>query len=124
MSGSQSRGHRLSLLLPLALASAIPARASDPLVYCSNEVSNTISVISPKTNAVIATIRVGKRPRGMALSPDERTVYVALGEDDAIGVIDVTKAAMSRTMPAGRDPELVAESPDGKTLYVSNEEIA
>src|SRR5437867_9108747 len=111
--------YRTSLLLPLALAGAVSRQTRDPLLYCSNEVSNTISVISPKTNTVIATIPVGKRPRGMALSPDRRTVYVALGQDDAIGVIDVTKAAMSRTMRAGRDPELVAESPDGKTLYVS-----
>src|SRR2546422_4649285 len=46
---------------------------------------NTITVISPRTNAVRATIPVGKRPRGMALSPDKRTVYVALGQDDAVG---------------------------------------
>src|SRR5207247_10582211 len=94
--------YRTSLLLPLALASAVSRRARDPLLYCSNEVSNTISVISSKTNTVIATIPVGKRPRGMALSPDRRTVYVALGPDDAIGVGDGAEGAMSRTLSGGR----------------------
>src|SRR5205814_8391373 len=115
---------RAALLAPLCLASASPAPARDPQLWVSNEVSNTISVIAPRTNAVTATITVGKRPCGLALSPDRRTVYVALGQDDAVGVIDVAQAKLTRTIPAGRDPELVVVSPDGKTLYVSNEEIA
>ena len=41
--------------------------------------------------------------------PDGRTVYVALGQDDAVGVIDVTRATMTRTIPAGRDPERHAD---------------
>src|SRR2546425_3160061 len=60
----------------------------------------------------------------MALSPDKRTVYVALGQDDALGVVDVASSRMTRTIPANRDPELVVLSPDGKVAYVSNEEIA
>src|SRR3989475_8375608 len=115
---------RTALLAALCLATASPAPARDPQLWVSNEVSNTISVIAPRTNTVTATITVGKRPRGMALSPDGRTVYVALGQDDAVGVIDVAKATLTRTIPVGRDPELVVVSPDGGTLFVSNEEIA
>src|SRR5437660_678139 len=115
---------RTALLAPLCLASASPAPARDPQLWVSNEVSNTISVIAPRSNAVTATITVGRRPRGMALSPDGRTVYVALGQDDAVGVIDVAQGKLIRTIPTGRDPELVAVSPDGATLFVSNEEIA
>src|SRR5438105_10842023 len=115
---------RAAALAALCLASAWPAPVRDPQLWVSNEVGNSISVIAPRTNTVTATITVGKRPRGMALSPDGHTVYVALGQDDAIGVIDVAKATMTRTLPAGRDPELVVVSPDGRTLFVSNEEIA
>src|SRR5881409_1952521 len=94
-------------------ASRAPVRrTADPQLWVSNEVGNTITVISPRTNAVRATIAVGKRPRGLALSPDNRTVYVALGQDDAVGLIDVAKAAMTKTLAAGRDPELVVVSPD------------
>jgi len=115
---------RAAVLAPLCLASASLAPARDPQLWVSNEVSNTISVIAPRTNAVTATITVGKRPRGLVLSPDRRTVYVALGQDDAVGVIDVAQGKLTRTIPAGRDPELVAVSPDGATVFVSNEEIA
>src|SRR3989475_56240 len=108
---------------PLLLTGARSA-SPEQLLYVSNELPNTISAIAPHTNTVVATIAVGKRPRGMALSPDRRTVYVALGEDDALGVVDVASAKQTQTIPAGRDPELVVLSPDGKIAYVSNEEIA
>src|SRR5207249_11767560 len=91
----------------LGLMSALGASSREPLLYVTNEIPNTISVVSPRTNAVIATVPVGKRPRGMALSPDRRTVYVALGQDDAVGVVDVASGQMTRTIPANRDPELV-----------------
>src|SRR5256886_7723920 len=104
-------------------ATAASAQSPRPLLYVSNEIANTISVIAPTTGSVAATLAVGKRPRGMALSPDGHTVYVALGQDDAIGVIDVAKAAMTRTLPAGPDPEVVVVRPDRRTLFVSNEEI-
>src|SRR2546425_12689012 len=124
MKSAMLRGRYLALLGPLCLAAAVPPRSPDPQLWVSNELSNTVTVISPRTNAVTATIPVGKRPRGLAPSPDRRTVYVALAQDDAVGVIDVAQATLTKTIPAGRDPELVVVSPDGKTLYVSNEEIA
>src|SRR2546422_10200655 len=85
MRSAMARARFGALLAPLCLARAGPARSADPQLWVSNEVGNTITVISPRTNAVRATIPVGKRPRGMALSPDKRTVYVALGQDDAVG---------------------------------------
>src|ERR1051326_6074446 len=108
----------------LANGLTLAARSAGPALYVSNEVANTLSVISPQSNSVVATIAVGKRPRGLAASPDRRTSYGALGQDDALGVIDVASGKMTRTIPVGRDPELVMLSPDGKVAYVSNEEIA
>src|SRR5437870_4560322 len=94
---------RAATLAALCLASASPAPVRDPQLWVSNEVGNSISVVAPRTNTVTATITVGKRPRGMALSPDGRTVYVgAQRQDDAVGVIDVAKATLTRTIPVGR----------------------
>src|SRR5207244_2379931 len=116
-----------AIAVPLILTGpVVSAGAKDPLLYVSNEIPNTISVVSLRTNGVIATIPVGKRPRGMALSPDRRTVYVALGQDDALGVVDVATAKMTETIPANRAPELgvlrpVAFSPAGARAWVSAE---
>src|SRR5438876_5774536 len=68
---------RASSVVALALcATAAPAQRPGPQLYVSNEIANTISVIAPATGSVVGTIAVGKRPRGMALSPDGHTVYV------------------------------------------------
>jgi YVTN family beta-propeller protein len=47
-------------------------------VYVSNEKSGDVTVINGSDNQVLATIPVGKRPRGIHASPEGKTVYVAL----------------------------------------------
>lgn len=47
-------------------------------VFVSNEKSGDVTVISSEGFKAIATIPVGKRPRGIQASPDGKTVYVAL----------------------------------------------
>src|SRR5664280_908980 len=55
------------------------SRAADGCqIFVSNEKSGDLTVISGAVFKVVATIPVGKRPRGIHASPDGRTVYVAL----------------------------------------------
>src|SRR4051812_12488892 len=55
------------------------ARAEVKYWICvSNERGGDVSIIDVATRKVIATIPVGKRPRGIHASPDGRTLYVAL----------------------------------------------
>src|SRR4051794_3120244 len=61
-----------------APATAVAAKASPARVYVSNERSNDISVIDAATRKVVTAIPVGKRPRGIHVSRDNRTIYVAL----------------------------------------------
>src|SRR6476661_3148175 len=78
----------LALLASLASVSA-PAQAAT--AYITNEKGNSISVIDLDKLEVTHTVKVGQRPRGIALSKDETQMFVALGDDDTIAVID-TKA--------------------------------
>jgi YVTN family beta-propeller protein len=114
-----------------------------PLAYVSNEGSGDVTVIDTGTDSVVATIHVGKRPRGIRVSPDGQAVYVALsapsppppGLDastlpradrsaEGIGVIDVATRRLVWELPSGSDPEQFAVSPDGSKLYISNEDAA
>ena len=96
------------------------------LVYVTNERSGDVSIIDGGTNETLATIAVGKRPRGIHCSPDGKHVYIALsgsprmgpGVDqerapadksaDGIGVMDAASRKMLAKLPGGSDPEQFA----------------
>src|SRR5271154_736655 len=120
---------------------AVPAETSQPRIYVDNEVSGDLSIIDSGNYNLLATIPLGKRPRGIHPSPDHKTIYVALsgspiaGPDvdestlpppdksaDGIGVFDVAQSKLLRVIPGGSDPENFDVSPDGKQIYISNED--
>jgi YVTN family beta-propeller protein len=130
-------------LLVLALWSA-RAQAQPALrLLVTNEDSGDVSVIDLGSEQVVATVSVGKRPRGIRLTPDGRLALVALsgspkggpGSDemtapppdrtaDGIGILDLATLHLSKVLKSGQDPESFDVSRDGKVIYVSNEETA
>jgi YVTN family beta-propeller protein len=117
--------------------------ASPVHVIVSDETGGRIAIIDATTGAVIDTVAVGKRPRGLRVLRDGTHVLVALsgspiagpGVDesklppadraaDGIGVVDLATRQVVRMIQSGQDPETFALSPDEQTLYVSNEESA
>jgi len=134
-----------TLTASVFLAAPRPAAAHD--VWVSLEDKGEVVAFSPTQPAAgdpeLHRIPVGKRPRGIKISPDGKTAYVALsgspaagpGVDesklppadraaDGIGVIDLATKKLVRTLHSGQDPESFDVSRDGKTLFVSNEESA
>src|ERR1700689_4767485 len=65
-------------LLPCAPLWAQSLSGQNYQIFVSNEKSGDVTVISGSDLKVVATIPVGKRPRGIQVSPDGRTVYVAM----------------------------------------------
>src|SRR5262245_43948792 len=55
-----------------------PEDAKQLLVLVSNEASNDLSIIDGETDQLLRSLPVGKRPRGLKVSPDGSKVYVAL----------------------------------------------
>ncbi|MPZ19934.1 MAG: beta-propeller fold lactonase family protein [Luteitalea sp.] len=112
-------------------------------IYVTNEMSGDLSVIDGATHEVIATVPLGKRPRGIHASPDRQTIYVALsgspisppGVDestlpppdrsaDGIGRFNLQANELEKVLESGSDPEEFDLSPDGRLLYISNEDKA
>lgn len=91
-----------------------------PLLYVTNTMSNSVSIINLTTNQVIKTVKVGREPRGLAVSPDATTVYVTNFLDNSLSVIDVATSAVKATVPVGEGPAGIAVSPDGEKIYTVN----
>jgi len=136
------------LLLALGLGGAwlgltCPAYAGR--AYVSNEDDGTVTVLDTQRLAVIATVAVGKRPRGLALTRKGARLYVAvsglpkcpppmrdedcarLPRDRAADGVAVMDTATLRPLPVIRgvsDPERVALSRDDRTLFVTDEDAS
>src|SRR5271154_4265996 len=78
------------LLLPLCVLAPAAAVAKDTgLIFVSNEKTNNIIVIDPKTYKVVKDIKVSRRPRDLHFDADHSKLYVACGDDDVIDILDV-----------------------------------
>jgi PQQ-dependent catabolism-associated beta-propeller protein len=122
---------------------SLPDAGSTPphRIFVSNEMSGDMTVIDGRTLQVIATVPLGKRPRGIQLSPDGTRIFVALsgspigGPDvddddlppadksaDGIGVVDAKTLKLLRVIRGVSDPEQLVVSADGRRLYIASED--
>ena len=103
---------------PLPLASP----ATGPFAYVTNFMDDTVSVIDTATHTVVATISVGSRPIGVAVSPDGSRVYVANYASGTVSVIDTSaNAVIAAVSLASSYPLGIAVTPDGSRAYVTHE---
>ena len=133
----------LLLVASLVVGSARAEQAAPGTerLYVSDETGGSVVIVDPQQQRVVARIAVGKRPRGIQVSPDHQKVYVALSGSpiggpnvdesklpppdrryDGIGVVDLASQKLINTHQSGADPETFALSHDGRMLYVSNED--
>lgn len=90
--------------------------------------AGTVTVIDVATDRPVVHLKTGGRPRGIQVSADGRTVYVARCDPefrkqnaiDAILAIDVAKKKVIAKFDGGSDPEQFAVSRDSGHLYVAN----
>jgi DNA-binding beta-propeller fold protein YncE len=105
-------------------------------LFVANAQSDTISEVNTATNAIKNTILLrpagasslpGVTPTGLALSPDEATLFATLGDMNAVAVIDPNPSAatpLKGYIPVGWYPTsvvaLAGAKPGGNVLLVAN----
>src|ERR1700690_470038 len=92
------------------------------LLFVSNERTNNLIIIDPRTNKVVKDLRTSRRPRDMHFSADHTKLYVACGDDDVIDIIDVAKLEVVGKLNTGPSPETFAMDEKRHRIYVSDEE--
>ena len=100
---------------------------SQDRLFVSNSGSDTVSIIDTTNDQVIKTILTrpaamrglpGTTPLGLALSNDEKMLYVALAGMNAVGVIDLDKDSLAGYIPVGWYPTACAVVDNN--LFVAN----
>jgi YVTN family beta-propeller protein len=103
---------------------------TDKAVFVSNGTNDNISVIDILKDTIASEISLklhpsvkqfrGVIPFGLAVSPDQKRLYVAESGVNAIGVIDIPSQKVIGHIPVGWFPAKLEVTPDGKSLIVSN----
>jgi DNA-binding beta-propeller fold protein YncE len=99
-------------------------------VYVSNTNQDSIAILDAASGRVLQTVKLepaesvrglgGVLPFGLALSPDEKRLYIACAGINAVAVMDTVARTVLGYLPMGWFPSRVALNHDGTTLYVSN----
>lgn len=121
----------LSKIANLSHPSALLLNKAQTLLYIANAGSDTISVADvtndhpqAKKTILLRPTNVanlpGVSPSGLALSPDERTLYASLGDFNAVGVVDAVNNQLRGYIPAGWYPTALTTAEQGRVLYVVN----
>jgi len=95
--------------------------ADEEYLLTANRTSNSVSLVKLAIGKVVAEAAVGKRPAGIALTPDGKHVLVSgsYSGDLTVIAIDGDKLTKSGRVPLGFEPNGIAVAPDGKVAYVA-----
>jgi YVTN family beta-propeller protein len=103
---------------------AIVFARSSPRAYVSCEDAAKVALFDVQRHREIRRLRVpglGARPMGVALSPDEQTLYVATGRGGTLVAMATQKRHRVRASVAvGQRPWGISVSADGRRIYTAN----
>jgi YVTN family beta-propeller protein len=107
--------------VPVGVRPKVVAPSPDEsVVLVSNYQSGTVSAIRSSDYRVLATLTVGRRPRGIAFTPDGTRAFVAIMGENALAEIDVNHLKVDRHIRGvGRQPRHLVPTPDGRSMYIS-----
>jgi YVTN family beta-propeller protein len=90
------------------------------LLYVVCEEDDSLLAVNVKTQKVVSRVKVGHKPKDVAVSPDGQTLYVTNEWADSVSEINAVKFEVVRTLATGWGPIGVTTDRSGKILYVAN----
>ena len=97
----------------IVAGSAWPFVAAADAVIVLNSLSNSISLIDPKTYKETGRVTIGKQPHHMMATPDDDALLIGNTANNELMFIDRKTGALTHKMPM-LDPYQLAFSPDRK----------
>lgn len=89
-------------------------------IYVVCEDDDSLLAVDLRMQKVVASVKVGHKPKDVAVSPDGKTAYVSNEWSDTVSEIDVTTFQVRRTLVTGWGPIGLTTDRAGRILYVAN----
>jgi DNA-binding beta-propeller fold protein YncE len=96
------------------------AAAGRSLLVSGGEQEGRVYVVDVARLAVVAQAQVGIVARGLAVTPDGRSAWLALNGEDRVVRVSARTGRIERSRRTPPLPDRVAISPDGRRLLVSH----
>ncbi|MEO8062463.1 MAG: hypothetical protein ABI821_06925 [Pseudomonadota bacterium] len=124
---------RYQLLFRQTRSSSIALTGDDTRAVVVNRQKSTVSVIKVRNadgsdaSQLLAEVPVGKEPRFVAISPNDRRAYVTSAVDGNMTVIDLTAntpVALGGAIDVGVEPRGIAITPNGSYAFIAGNTTA
>ncbi len=94
----------------------------DGLLYVTTEITDSVTVIDPKTNRVVGSIPTGQPQSHMlALAPDGRRGYTANVGPGTVSVLDLRRRKEIAVIPVASEIQRISVSMDGRWAFTSDQ---
>ncbi len=94
----------------------------DGLLYVTTELENTVTVIDPRTLAVVATVPTGQAESHMlAITRDGQRGYTANVKPGTVSVLDLAARKVIAVIPVCRNTQRIALSVDDRWVFTSDQ---
>ncbi len=94
--------------------------ADGTTLYVVCEESDELLAVDTRFQKVVRRVKVGHKPKDVAVSPNGRTLYVSNEWTDNVSEVDASTFEVVRTLGTGWGPVGLTTDKTGKTLYVAN----
>jgi len=111
----------VALALGGLLAPGLTAQSGKPYIVQTNSAGDSVHLIDPATDKIVAEIPDAEVIHGVAAAPDGSRLYLSNESTDSLDIVDVKTLRIRKKIPLttpGR-PNNVAIRKDGKRLYVA-----
>jgi len=109
-----------NLLKPGTLTKPTGVFANPSICYVTLSGTNQLQFYKTYNMTLLATVQVGKNPKGVTATPNGRYIYVANYDEDSVSVVSRNTQSEIATVPVGNGPTGVDASPDNFYVYVTN----
>src|SRR5205823_3631022 len=85
----------------------------------TNSAGDSVSLIDPATNTVVAEIKDIEVNHGAAAAPDGSRLYITNEAESALDIVDVRTLKVTTHVPLSGHPNNVSILPDGRRVYIA-----
>ena len=107
------------LVAPALLALPLFAQTGRPIIIQTNSAGDSVHLIDPATDKIVAEIPDAEVIHGVAAAPDGSRLYLSNESTMTLDVVDAATLKVTKKIPLTGPPNNVAIRKDGRRVYVA-----